>query len=68
MFLQLSFTLVICLMLGIPQVREKNLYKEGDTTHFRQALEGVTLGRCWSQVLEQSQYQQRLELIKQYNL
>ncbi|CAH1790691.1 unnamed protein product [Owenia fusiformis] len=55
--------------LGISQtkVREMNMYKEGDKTHYNQTIERCNIESCWKQVLEQSNYHKRLEQIDEYN-
>lgn len=36
---------------AMPQaVRELNLYREGDTTHFGQVLDACRIRNCWEQV------------------
>nr|XP_045608332.1 xanthine dehydrogenase/oxidase-like isoform X2 [Procambarus clarkii] len=55
------------LKLDAVQVREKNLYKSGDTTHFTQVLERCTVGRCWREVLLQANYQSRAAEIDHFN-
>lgn len=55
--------------LNLPpeKVREVNFYKEGDTTHFNQLLEGVNLGRCWEECMSRSSFQQRRKQVDVYN-
>ncbi|XP_070430329.1 xanthine dehydrogenase/oxidase isoform X12 [Equus przewalskii] len=48
-------------------VRRKNMYKEGDLTHFNQKLEGFTLTRCWDECLASSQYHARKSEIDKFN-
>uniref|UniRef100_A0A4X1TFA1 Xanthine dehydrogenase/oxidase n=1 Tax=Sus scrofa TaxID=9823 RepID=A0A4X1TFA1_PIG len=57
------------LTCGLPaeEVRRKNLYKEGDLTHFNQKLEGFTLPRCWDECLESSQYHARKSEVDKFN-
>lgn len=49
----------VAVTCGLPaeEVRRKNMYKEGDLTHFNQKLEGFTLPRCWDECIASSQYQ-----------
>lgn len=48
-------------------VRERNLYKDGDKTHFGQVLERVTARRCWQEVIEQADYKNRLADVQKFN-
>ncbi|XP_006901194.1 PREDICTED: xanthine dehydrogenase/oxidase [Elephantulus edwardii] len=59
----------VAVTCGLPaeEVRRKNMYKEGDLTHFNQKLEGFTLPRCWDECLERSQYQKRREEVEKFN-
>ncbi|XP_037384165.1 xanthine dehydrogenase/oxidase isoform X1 [Talpa occidentalis] len=54
---------------GLPaeEVRRKNMYKEGDVTHFNQKLEGFNLLRCWDECLANSQYQARRSEVEKFN-
>ncbi|KAK8737718.1 hypothetical protein OTU49_004207 [Cherax quadricarinatus] len=49
------------------QVREKNLYENGDSTHCRQVLERCTLKRCWQEVKHQSSFHTRTARVHQFN-
>jgi len=49
------------------QVRKLNLYKDGDTTHYNQTLVDVTLDRCWTQVLQQADYEHRKLDVDKFN-
>ena len=49
------------------QVREVNLYKEGDTTPHGLKLENCTVRELWAKCKEDSQYEQRLEEVKEFN-
>uniref|UniRef100_A0A8C4LJC9 FAD-binding PCMH-type domain-containing protein n=1 Tax=Equus asinus TaxID=9793 RepID=A0A8C4LJC9_EQUAS len=59
----------IAVTCGLPaeEVRRKNMYKEGDLTHFNQKLEGFTLTRCWDECLASSQYHARKSEIDKFN-
>uniref|UniRef100_A0A8D1TF28 Xanthine dehydrogenase/oxidase n=1 Tax=Sus scrofa TaxID=9823 RepID=A0A8D1TF28_PIG len=59
----------VAVTCGLPaeEVRRKNLYKEGDLTHFNQKLEGFTLPRCWDECLESSQYHARKSEVDKFN-
>ncbi|KAG8443857.1 hypothetical protein GDO86_009156 [Hymenochirus boettgeri] len=54
---------------GLPaeQVRQLNLYSEGDLTHFNQKLEGCTVRRCWEECMKQANYQERKISIEEFN-
>ena len=49
------------------QVRELNLYREGDVTVFRQTMEQCTIRRCWADCMQQSQYHSRKKQVQQFN-
>ncbi|OWK10790.1 XDH [Cervus elaphus hippelaphus] len=51
----------VAVTCGLPaeEVRRKNLYKEGDLTHFNQRLEEFSVPRCWDECLKSSQYYAR---------
>lgn len=51
----------------LAKVRRKNMYKEGDLTHFNQKLEGFTLPRCWEECLASSQYHARKREVDKFN-
>ncbi|KAM5253336.1 xanthine dehydrogenase/oxidase-like isoform 2-T2 [Hipposideros larvatus] len=59
----------VAVTCGLPaeEVRRKNLYKEGDLTHFNQKLEGFTLPRCWDECLASSQYHARRSEVDKFN-
>nr|WGH49440.1 xanthine dehydrogenase [Tupaia chinensis] len=59
----------VAVTCGLPaeEVRRKNLYKEGDLTHFNQRLEGFTLPRCWDECLASSQYHTRKSEVDKFN-
>ncbi|XP_060042807.1 xanthine dehydrogenase/oxidase isoform X2 [Erinaceus europaeus] len=59
----------VAVTCGLPpeDVRRKNMYKEGDLTHFNQKLEGFTVPRCWDECLASSQYQERRKQVDQFN-
>lgn len=59
----------VAVTCGLPaeEVRRKNLYKEGDLTHFNQKLEGFTLSRCWDECLASSQYHARRSEVDKFN-
>ncbi|XP_046575197.1 xanthine dehydrogenase/oxidase-like [Haliotis rubra] len=49
------------------QVREINLFREGDVTVTGMLLDNCTLSRCWRQCLEESQYEVRKTKVKEFN-
>lgn len=55
--------------LGMDRVelRTKNMYKEGDVTHYNQVLEYCTLNRCWEECLQNSKYEERLKEVERFN-
>uniref|UniRef100_A0A8C9JMP0 Xanthine dehydrogenase n=1 Tax=Panthera tigris altaica TaxID=74533 RepID=A0A8C9JMP0_PANTA len=59
----------VAVTCGLPaeEVRRKNMYKEGDLTHFNQKLEGFTLPRCWEECLASSQYHARKREVDKFN-
>lgn len=59
----------VAITCGLPaeEVRRKNMYKEGDLTHFNQKLEGFTLPRCWDECIASSQYLARKREVEKFN-
>uniref|UniRef100_A0A8C9BM32 Xanthine dehydrogenase n=1 Tax=Phocoena sinus TaxID=42100 RepID=A0A8C9BM32_PHOSS len=59
----------VAVTCGLPaeEVRRKNLYREGDLTHFNQRLEGFNLPRCWDECLKSSQYHARKSEVDKFN-
>nr|XP_030713872.1 xanthine dehydrogenase/oxidase isoform X1 [Globicephala melas] len=59
----------VAVTCGLPaeEVRRKNLYREGDLTHFNQRLEGFNLPRCWDECLKSSQYHVRKSEVDKFN-
>ncbi|XP_076843941.1 xanthine dehydrogenase/oxidase isoform X2 [Brachyhypopomus gauderio] len=53
--------------LAAEQVREMNMYKQGDLTPFHQRLEQFTIHRCWQECLTISDFCQRKANIELYN-
>uniref|UniRef100_A0A3B4A6L2 Uncharacterized protein n=1 Tax=Periophthalmus magnuspinnatus TaxID=409849 RepID=A0A3B4A6L2_9GOBI len=49
------------------QIRELNLYSEGDRTPYNQVLEGVTLRRCWDECLDRAKIHERRAQIQDFN-
>ena len=48
-------------------LREKNLYEEGDVVYFSQTLTHCTLKRCWEECKAQSRYLTEAKNIKAFN-
>mmetsp|Transcript_2561 Transcript_2561/g.9741 ORF Transcript_2561/g.9741 Transcript_2561/m.9741 type:complete len:1382 (-) Transcript_2561:564-4709(-) len=49
-------------------VREANLYKEGDQTHFGQVLNFCRLPNLWSDCVRISEYEKRVKEVEQFNV
>mmetsp|Transcript_3006 Transcript_3006/g.4567 ORF Transcript_3006/g.4567 Transcript_3006/m.4567 type:complete len:1061 (-) Transcript_3006:635-3817(-) len=56
--------------LNIPAetLRAKNLYREGETTHYNMPLEGCHIRKMWSQLETDSSFQERAALVQEFNL
>uniref|UniRef100_A0A667H7G0 FAD-binding PCMH-type domain-containing protein n=1 Tax=Lynx canadensis TaxID=61383 RepID=A0A667H7G0_LYNCA len=69
MFIAEHWMSEVAVTCGLPaeEVRRKNMYKEGDLTHFNQKLEGFTLSRCWEECLASSQYHARKREVDKFN-
>ncbi|XP_012925612.1 xanthine dehydrogenase/oxidase isoform X4 [Heterocephalus glaber] len=59
----------ISVTCGLPpeEVRRKNMYQEGDLTHFNQQLEAFTLPRCWDECIASAQYHARRAEVDKFN-
>uniref|UniRef100_A0A4W4HCN9 Xanthine dehydrogenase/oxidase n=1 Tax=Electrophorus electricus TaxID=8005 RepID=A0A4W4HCN9_ELEEL len=59
----------VALSCGLPaeQVRELNLYKQGEYTPFNQCLEQFTIDRCWRECMNISDFHQRKANVELYN-
>ncbi|KAK3093911.1 hypothetical protein FSP39_021700 [Pinctada imbricata] len=59
----------VATMINIPphQVREMNLYKENDLTHYNQCLTDCNLRRCWQECMEKSNYSARRKDVDIFN-
>ncbi|XP_019698850.2 xanthine dehydrogenase [Harpegnathos saltator] len=55
------------LKVDVVKLSELNLYKEGDVTHYNQQLLNCTVGRCWTECLASSRYNERLAEVQRYN-
>ncbi len=49
------------------ELRERNLYQEGDVTFYSQKLDHLTLKRCWDECKAMSNYDQVKQEVKQWN-
>ena len=49
------------------KVREKNLFRKGQKTHFNQEIEEDALYRCWQKCLKQSGYYETREELETFN-
>ena len=49
------------------KVSELNLYKEGDSTFYKQKLNYCPLQRCWKEVLDLSNYVERKQEVETFN-
>nr|XP_006811949.1 PREDICTED: xanthine dehydrogenase/oxidase-like [Saccoglossus kowalevskii] len=50
------------------RIREINMYKEGDLTHYNQTfITNNSLDRCWKECLQKSDYQRRKRQVDMYN-
>lgn len=49
------------------ELMKLNLYREGDLTHYNQALNHCTLSRCFDEVVQMSKYYERLSAIQEFN-
>jgi len=50
------------------EVRERNLYREGDTTHYGQIVKhAARIQTCWDRVKESSGFEARLQHIERFN-
>uniref|UniRef100_A0A4W4HGR1 Xanthine dehydrogenase/oxidase n=1 Tax=Electrophorus electricus TaxID=8005 RepID=A0A4W4HGR1_ELEEL len=58
----------VALSCGLPaeQVRELNLYKQGEYTPFNQCLEQFTIDRCWRECMNISDFHQRKANVEQH--
>lgn len=59
----------VAVTCGLPpeEVRRKNMYQEGDLTHFNQQLEAFTLPRCWDECIASAQYHARRAEVDKFN-
>ena len=55
------------LCLSTEEVRRRNLYKEGELTHFNQKLVNCTLSRCWDECSKMAGFNQLRAEVDQFN-
>jgi xanthine dehydrogenase/oxidase len=53
--------------MDVRVVRELNLYREGDRTHYRQELTNCNIRRMWNEVMESSQYEEQRTQVQEFN-
>jgi len=49
------------------ELRARNFYANGQTTHYTQVIEDYTVPRLWSQMLEISQFEKRYAEVQEFN-
>nr|CAB3267783.1 xanthine dehydrogenase/oxidase-like [Phallusia mammillata] len=69
MFIAESWITAVAERLGLSteKVRETNLYRAGDLTHFNQVLETSNARRCWEECMKISQFDKRRIEVDAYN-
>jgi xanthine dehydrogenase/oxidase len=55
------------LKMPVEELRQVNMYKDGDITHFNQKLEDFFVPTMWDQVMRESEYAQRRKAIEEFN-
>ncbi|EYE92216.1 putative xanthine dehydrogenase HxA [Aspergillus ruber CBS 135680] len=55
------------LNIPVEQLRERNMYRPGDKTHFNQELKDWHVPLMYKQVLEESSYKERRKAVEEYN-
>ncbi|XP_062435402.1 aldehyde oxidase-like isoform X3 [Rhea pennata] len=53
--------------LSPEKIREINMYRENEQTHFKQQLDPQNLIRCWNECMEKSAYYSRKTAVKEFN-
>jgi len=43
------------------------MYKAGDMTHYNQLIPDDNIGRCFTEVIKQSSYEDRKKLVDEFN-
>ncbi|KAB0794398.1 hypothetical protein PPYR_11237 [Photinus pyralis] len=49
------------------EVTELNMYRAGDSTHYKQKIENCTVDRCWTECIANSNYYQRKLNVQKFN-
>ena len=49
------------------EIREMNMYSDGDLTPYDAVLSDCTIRKCWSQLKETASYTSRKEAVKKFN-
>lgn len=49
------------------QIKEINMYRKNEQTHFKQKLDPENLIRCWNECMEKSAYYSRRTAINEFN-
>lgn len=49
------------------EIREMNMYSEGDLTPYDAVLSNCTIRKCWSQLKETSSFTSRKDAVKEFN-
>lgn len=49
------------------EIKEINLIKDGDVTHYNKTLTNVNIGKCWDQCKRDSNFEQRVQEIQSFN-
>eukprot|EP00042_Codosiga_hollandica_P043046 m.403672 g.403672 ORF g.403672 m.403672 type:complete len:1401 (-) comp56466_c0_seq14:70-4272(-) len=59
----------IATFLNLPEhtVRERNMYQQGDRTHYQQPVSCAQLSACWQEVKLKSGYERRLKAATEFN-
>ena len=53
--------------LTTEEVRKRNLYKEGEKTHFNQELTNCTISRCWDECSKMAEFSQQRSEVDKFN-
>jgi xanthine dehydrogenase molybdopterin-binding subunit B len=65
--LSMHFVVILHSVMLKSQVRQINMYKEGDVTPYGQILEDCTVRQCWDECIASSQYEERKSEAELYN-
>ncbi|XP_058820273.1 xanthine dehydrogenase [Topomyia yanbarensis] len=56
-----------CMKRDYMELAELNMYQEGDKTHYNEIIGNCNVRRCWTEVIESSDYEDRRAAINQFN-